>query len=76
MLSERVGTLGGLLLLEFGNSEVEGGDDVEEKDEKLDLGPVSLAECPESEEIVIHLERKPRPFHLSRLAFVLMEVLK
>ena len=47
-------TLRGLLLLEFEEAEVERGDDVEEKDEKLDLRPVSFAESPQSEEIVVH----------------------
>lgn len=67
-------TLGGLLFLEFDEAEVERGDDVEEKDEKLDLWPVSFAESPQSEEIVVHLKGKPGPFHLPRLALVLVEI--
>jgi hypothetical protein len=55
-------TLRGLLLLEFEEAEVERGDDVEEKDEKLDFWPVSLAESPQSEEVVVDLESKPGHF--------------
>ena len=67
-------TLGGLLFLQFDEAEVERGDDVEEKDEKFDFWPVSLAESPQSEEVVVHLESKPGPFHLSGLALVLVEI--
>jgi hypothetical protein len=67
-------TLGGLLFLQFDEAEVERGDDVEEKDEKLDFWPVSLAESPQSEEVVVDLESKPGPFHLSGLALVLVEI--
>lgn len=69
-------TLGGLLLLELGDCVVEGGNDVEDEDEELQLGPVFFAESAEGKEVVVNLEGEPRPFHLSRLTLVLMEVLE
>jgi hypothetical protein len=62
--------------LELGDCVVECGNDVEDEDEELQLGPVFLAENAEGKEIVVDLEAKPRPFHLSRHTLVLMEVLE
>jgi hypothetical protein len=62
------------LFLELQQTVVERGQDVENEEEKLDLGPVVLTEGPEGKVVVIHLEGEPRPFDLSGLTLVLMEI--
>lgn len=70
------GTFDGLLLFVLLEGVVEGWEDVEEEDGELQPRPVLLAEGAEGEVIVVHLECEPGPFHLPRLALVLVEVLE
>lgn len=67
-------TLGQGFLLEPLEDVVEGGEDVDEENECLELGPVIFAETVEFEVLVVYLEGKPGPFHLSGSSLILMEI--
>ncbi len=69
-------TFDALLLLVLDDCVVKRWEDVEEQYEELYFRPILFSESSKGEVFIIYFECSPRPFHLSCLSFILVEIFK